>query len=81
MNTKKLYNILDKVPQPNIAYNLRKIRNIPVWRVRVWVRKSLDRLGIFAPYIEDELYPEHYEIADTVADFVRICNLALKRCA
>ena len=81
MTTKELYKILDKALPSNIVYNLRKIRNVPHWRIQVWVKSSLDKLGSIAPYVKDELYPEYYEITDTITDFVYICNLALKHCA
>ncbi len=80
MTTKKLYSILDKALPSGTCYNLRKIRNVPHWRIRVWVNSVLDKLGIKAPYIEDELYPEYHEISDVTSDFVQICNFALEHC-
>ncbi len=76
MTTKKLYKILDKVLPKGLCYNLRKIRNTLAWRVKIWKSKQLDKSGILATYLQDELYPEHYEITDTVSDFVRICQNA-----
>ena len=81
MTTKKLYDILDKVSIPQTTYNLRKFRNADIWRIRVWVSKTLDKLGILAPYVEDSLYPEHYETDDTIADFKALCNTAIKNCS
>ena len=80
MTTKKFYGILDNVLPPNVCYNLRKVRNAPCWRIRVWVSKTLDKLGIRAPYVQDELCPLRCEIADTIADFKAICETALKNC-
>lgn len=75
MTTKKLYKILDKVLPQGLCYNLRKFRNLDYWRVRIWNSKQLDKLGIRAPYVQDELYPTLYELDDTIADFRRICKL------
>lgn len=80
MTTKKLYSILDKVLLSGVEYNLRKVRNAHSWRVRLWATKALDKLGILAPFVESEIYPEHYEIDDTIADFKAICKTALKTC-
>lgn len=76
MITKKLYEILDKVLPKGLCYNLRKIRNTATWRIKIWKSKQLDNSGILAPYLQDELYPERYEIADTISSFVRICRVA-----
>lgn len=81
MTTTKLYKILDNILPSGVVYNLRKVRNARCWRVQVWVAKTLNKSGILAPYIQDELYPEHYEIDDTIADFKAICDVALKTCA
>jgi hypothetical protein len=51
---------------------------MPYWRVRIWKVAQLDENGILAPFIQDELYPEYHELSDVVADFKRMCKLALK---
>jgi len=77
MITKTLYEVLDVILPPNCCYNLRKVRYIPAWRVQVWRKDLLDKKGILAPYIQDEIYPLHSEIDDMKADFLRICQKAL----
>lgn len=76
MTTKKLYGILDKVLPAGLCYNLRKMRNMDYWRVRIWNSKELDKKGILAPWVEDILYLSLYEIDEIVLDFMRICKLA-----
>jgi len=77
MRTQNLYKILDKILPKECCYNLRKSRNTPVWRVRIWCKEQLDRLGILAPYIQDELYPDYCEFADMKSDFLRMCEVII----
>lgn len=76
--TKELYKLLDEHRPKVLCYNLQKVRLMPYWRIRIWKSADLDRKGVVAPFIQDELYPEHSEESDTVADFKRVCELAIK---
>ena len=69
MTTKKLYKILDKYCPKANCYNLRKVRNLPVWIVNVWNSKELDEKGIRAEYIQGELYPDNNSLADMIYNF------------
>ena len=69
MTTKTLYKILDKYCPKTNCFNLRKVRNIPVWIIKMWNSKELDKKGILAEYIQGELYPDNYSLNDMIYNF------------
>ncbi|MGB2808523.1 MAG: hypothetical protein WBC22_12330 [Sedimentisphaerales bacterium] len=69
MTTKVLYKILDKHCPKTNCYNLRKVRNLPVWIVNVWNSEELDKKGILAEYIQGELYPQNNSLEDMIYNF------------
>ena len=71
MTTKKLYKILDNVLPPNRIYNLHKLRNVNVWRVRAYNSKEIDQKAIMTPWAEGLIFPD---VEDFTAEFVRICE-------
>ena len=70
MTTKKLYKILDNVLPPNRIYNLHKLRNVNVWRVRAYNSNEFDQKAIMT-WAEGLIFPD---VEDFAAEFVRICE-------
>ena len=76
MTTQKLYKILDKELPKDLCYGLHKLRNVSIWRIQMWQKQQLYKLGILAPYIQDELWPDYYDMSGTISRFLGICKKA-----
>lgn len=80
MNTKQLYKEIDtahqkRLEENGLCYNLRKVKNWDVWRVRIFKSKDIDEAVMPLSYIEGEI---NYYLVDIMGQFGNILEIAIK---
>lgn len=77
MTTKQLDKILESHCPPGILYNLRKVRGLPFFVLKVYNEAEWEARGVLASYLEVQL-GQFYSEEDQIETFVWACQRQLE---
>ncbi len=76
MTTRQLDQILEPHTPPGVLYNLRKVRGLPFFVLKVYNEAEFDARGVLASYLEVQL-GQFDSVERLVEDFVWACGKQL----